>query len=148
MAILILLVGAVACIVIGTMGIGYTWFSQLLVILLVTAILFIAVRYLLSEFVYTVSDGYLEVKKISSKIPVTMASVEISGDDIIVKEKKDMSAYQVTRKEKFNVSMGATELYWYVFTVNGEKQALVLECEDSFACYLQSLIENKKSDGE
>lgn len=146
---LILVAGAIACIVLGSMGWGYKWLSQLLVFISLTALLFIAVRYVITDFVYTVShDGYLEVKKISSKIPVTMASVEISGEDIIVKEQKDMSSYGVIRKERFNVTMGAEELYWYIFTVNGEKQALILECEPAFVTYLQGLIEMKRSDGE
>ena len=132
---------AVIGIVMGGVGVGINALNQLIIIGFLTAALFVAVRYMLTDFVYKTDEGgYLEIIKISSRLPQTMASVRISRNDIIVPVKEDMSEYKVERKAVFNVSLKPLELYWYIFTVNGQRQALVLECDKAYAEYLSRLI--------
>lgn len=138
---------SVACLIMVNLHIGPNLLGQLSLICFVTGALFVAVRYLLTDFVYRTDKGYLEVIKISSKIPVTLASVRISQGDCVVKQKADMSEYKVQRRASFNLTLRAGELYWYIFEINGQRQALILECDERYAEYLRSLIASSKGEG-
>ena len=138
---------SVACLIMVNLHIGPNLLGQLSLICFVTGALFVAVRYLLTDFVYRTDKGYLEVIKISSKIPVTLASVRISQGDCAVKQKADMSEYKVQRRASFNLTLRAGELYWYIFEINGQRQALILECDERYAEYLRSLIASSKGEG-
>ncbi len=125
--------------------IGYTLMNQLMVLIFATAGVY-ALRYVIYDYVYSLDEkeGYLEVIRVGSKLPRTFASVKISSSDLVIKAQKDMGEYRHIKKERFNLTMfpGLSDLYWYIFTVNGERQALVLECEDSFAEILKTYIKN------
>ena len=128
-------------IVMSGVGVGVNSLNQLIIIGFLTAAVFVAIRYLLTDFVYKTDEGgYLEIIKIGSKIPQTLASVKISRNDMIVPVKEDMSEYKVERKAVFTVNLKPSESYWYIFTVNGQRQALVIECDKGYVEYLTRLI--------
>ena len=137
------IVMAAVCVAAEVTGIGIKLVDQTLIVVFLTCALYVYIRFALSDFVYTVSDdGYLEVIKITAKIPKTLASVKMSSSDIIVREEKDMSAYSfVKRKERFNLTMFAKNCRWYIFELNGVKQALILEGDDDFFDFLQRRID-------
>lgn len=123
--------------------IGYTFMNQLTVLVAATAAIY-TLRYLIFDYVYTVDDGYIEVVRVGSKLPKTFASVKMSKEDLVVREEKDMSRYGVVKKERFRATLfgGSENMYWYIFTLDGERQALILECEPSFAEFLKNYIKN------
>ncbi len=143
----IYLVVIVVAFVLEALDMGYTFLNQLTVLTVATAAVY-TLRYVIFDYVYSVDEeeGYLEVIRVGSKLPKTFASVKMSKDDLVVKEEKDMSIYNVTKKERFNATMfaGSENMYWYIFTLNGERQALILECEEAFCEYLKNQIKNIK----
>lgn len=136
------IVMAAVCVVAEVTGVGIKLVDQTLIVLFLTFALYVYTRFVLADFVYTVTDdNYLEVVKITAGIPKTLASVKMSKNDIIVKEEKDMSARSdVKRKERFNLTMLAKNCRWYIFEINGTKQALILEGDDDFFDFLQKRI--------
>ena len=81
---------AVIGIVMSGVGVGVNSLNQLIIIGFLTAAVFVAIRYLLTDFVYKTDEGgYLEIIKIGSKIPQTLASVKISRNDMIVNKQSE-----------------------------------------------------------
>lgn len=137
-----LVVAAFICIITEVLGIGVSLLDQILIVLFLSAALYVYIRFVLTDFVYNVTDdGYIEIVKITAKIPKTLASVKICRSDLIVREEKDMKSYSyVKKKERFNLTLCGHSNRWYIFEMNGEKQALVLEGDDKFFAFLQDKI--------
>lgn len=142
-----LLAIALCFVVFASMGWGYLWLNQLGTIGSLTALIFIAVRYILTDFVYFFPESadVLEVRRISGRLPYTVARIEISADDIILPYTKNLKKeHGLKLFENGCASLFPEESYVYICTLNGKKAGVRLECKADLAALLEQAIEKKK----
>lgn len=142
----ILLAIALCFVVFANMNWGYLWLNQLGTIGFLTALIFLAVRYILAEFVYLFPDSedVLEVRRISGRLPTTVARIEISADDIILPYTKDLKkTHRLEMLENCCPSLFPEESYVYICTLNEKKIGVRLECKADFVEMLEGAIEKK-----
>ncbi len=132
---------------IAAFQIEYKVISQSLVFVVVAGIIYIAMRYVLYEYTYTVSSDALEVSRVAGRIPSVLLLIEIDENDVLVKidSKKDLKKYDVKRTENVCANLAPRDrLYAYITTVNGKKTAVLLETDELFALALTERINMKK----
>ena len=124
-------------------GIGFALVNELLIIAFFTAAVYVLIRHVLTDYVYNVTDdGYLQVVKITSGIPKTLASVKMSRNDIVVKVEKNMKKKHpdVVKTARYDLTLFSAKNSWYIFESEGKKYALVLEGDEPFFDYLRERI--------
>ncbi len=147
MLLAIFALAALAAFITDAFSLGMRAVNQFIMLSALTACVFVAVRYILADFIYKTDDDgeYLEIIRVTSRLPQTNASVKISPADKIVRLTGSKEALKdVQKKMYFNLSFMPEELYAYIFTYEGVRQALILECDGRYAEYIESLIQRSK----
>lgn len=146
----VLLAIALCFAVFANMGWGYLWLNQLGTVGALTALIFIAVRYILTDFVYLLpeNEAIFEVKRISGRLPYTLARIEISaGDRILPYAKGIAKAEGLKQFENGCPSLFPDESYVYITETEGKKVGVRLQCKHDFVELLEKAIE-KAADSE
>lgn len=128
----------------GNMGWGYLWLNQLGAIGFLTAVIFLAVRYILTDFIYIIPENerILEVKRISGRLPTTVARIEIGAGDVILPYTKGLKKAQALEMfENCCPGLFPEESYVYICVLNEKKVGVRLECKADFAELLEKAIE-------
>lgn len=128
----------------SSMGWGYLWLNQLGTVGALTVLIFLAVRYILTDFVYLFpeSEDVLEVRRISGRLPYTVARIEIGANDVILPYTKALKKEQgLALFENGCPSLFPEESYVYICTLNGKKVGVRLECKRDFVEMLEKAIE-------
>ena len=143
---IILFLLLIALAVIAALGLEYKAISQGLVFAVAAGILYIATRYMLCEYTYTLSDDKFEVSRLSGKIPNVLILLDISENDSIVRisGRKDLKKYGVIRSENVCANLAPHGLYAYISTADDKKTAILLECDELFALAVSERINMKK----
>ncbi len=118
--------------------------NQLGTVVALTALVYLLLRYALTDFVYTLpeSEPVLTVTKIAGRLPRAVADLRLSrGDCLIPYEKGAAKREGIIRTENFCVSLFPEESWLYVTVIEGKKVALRLECKADTAAYLQAAID-------
>jgi|GEM_PF-2443902 len=140
----ILAVCAAICAVAEGTGMGRSLINEFLLVVFITAVLYVFIRHVLADYVYHVTDnGCLDIVKITANVPKTLASVKISAGDMIVKAEKDMRKKhpEIAKIERYDLTLFSVNNYWYIFDQGGVKYALILECDEGFVKYLRDRID-------
>lgn len=139
----VLLAMALCFAIFASMDWGYLWLNQLGMIGSLTALIFVAVRYILTDFVYILpeSKAILEVKRISGRLPYTVARVEIRATDKILPYVKGIAKTEGLQCfENCASSLLPEESYVYIGTVDGKKAGVRIECKKDFVKLLEEAI--------
>ena len=136
----------IALAVIAALGLEYKAISQGLVFIVAAGILYVATRYMLCEYTYTVSNDKFEVSRLSGRIPNLLVSLDISDKDRIVKisGRKDLKAYGVSKIENLCANLAPHGLYAYISVSDDKKTAIPIECDELFALAVSERINMKK----
>ena len=131
---------------IASLGLDYQIISQGLVFIVATGILYIATRYMLYRYTYTVSEDKFEVSRISGRIPNVLILLDISENDSIVRIscRKDLKKYGVNKIENVCANLAPHGLYAYISVSEGKKTAILIECDELFALAVSERINMKK----
>lgn len=144
----VLLAVALCFALFASMGWSYLWLNQLGTVGSLTALIFLAVRYILTDYIYLFPDkneGVFEVKRISGRLPYTLARIEISADDVILPYTKELRrAQKLEQFENACASLFPEESYVYICVIDGKKVGVRLECKADFVELLEGAIERKK----
>lgn len=132
--------------VIAALGLDYKAVSQGLVFIVASGILYIATRYMLCQYTYTVSTDKFEVSRLSGKIPNVLVMLDISESDSIVRidSKKNLKKYGVTKIENVCANLAPHGLYAYISEFEGKKTAILIECDELFYLAVSERINMKK----
>ena len=125
-------------------GIGPNGINQLGMLVALTALVYLLVRYALTDFVYQLSDedNCFTVTKVSGKRPSTVADLRLSqGDRVVPYEKGIQKKLGIARIENYCVSLFPEESYLLLFRIEGKLVALRLECKEDVARKLTRRIE-------
>lgn len=139
----VLLAMALCFAVFASMGWGYLWLNQLGTVGALTALIYLAVRYVLTDYIYFFPESadILEVRRISGRLPVTVARIEISvGDRLIPYSKTLKKDEKLECFENCCTSLFPEESYVYICTLNEKRVGIRLECEADFVKMLQRAI--------
>ncbi|MBQ5601447.1 MAG: hypothetical protein IIU77_01350 [Clostridia bacterium] len=136
----------IALAVIAALNLEYKVVSQGLVFVVAAGILYIAMRYMLAQYTYTVSEDSFEVSRLLGKIPNTLILAEISENDSIVRisGRKDLKKYGVTKIENVCANLAPHGLYAYISVSEGKKTAILIECDELFYLAVSERINMKK----
>lgn len=132
--------------VIAALDLDYKVVSQGLVFIVAAGILYIATRYMLCQYTYTVSEDKFEVSRLSGRIPNVLILIDISENDSLVRitGKKDLKKYGVTRTENVCANLAPHGLYAYISVSEGKKTAILIECDELFSLAVSERINMKK----
>lgn len=143
----VLLAVALCFALFASMGWGYLWLNQLGTIGALTALIFVAIRYILTDYIYLFpeSGDILEVRRISGKLPVTVVRIEIGAGDRLLPYSKELKKTQgLELFENCCVSLFPEESYVYICMLNGKKVGVQLECKADLVEMLEKSIAQKK----
>lgn len=118
--------------------------NQLGVLVFLTALIFLLVRFALTDFIYQLpeEENRLTIKTVRGKLPRTAAEVILRKIDRIVPYEKDIPKKEgIRRTENFCVSLFPEESYLYITFLDGKKTALRLECREDIARLIRARIE-------
>ena len=120
----------------------YTVITQTIGLLLCSLGIFVMYRYALTTFNYVVEDGELTVHKISGKRINAVARVALSRCESLIRIEKDTLKGKRFRggKYKYTVNYAPVATYLLTFRDAEHEVALILECNESFAAALSSLM--------
>ena len=132
--------------VIAALDLDYKAVSQGLVFAVSAGILYIATRYMLCQYTYTVSNDKFEVSRLSGKIPNVLIQIEIGEQDSLVRisGKKDLKKYGVLRTENVCANLAPHGLYAYISVSEDKKTAILIECDELFSLAVSERINMKK----
>lgn len=127
--------------------------NQLGTLVFLTAMIFLLVRYALTDFIYQLPDeeNRLTIKTVRGKLPRTAAEIPLQKTDRLLPYAKDLCKKEgIRRQENFCVSLFPEESYLYVTVLNGERTAIRLECRQDVAERIAARIEAlpAKEEGE
>ena len=115
---------------------GFLWVNQLGAILNITILLYLLIRYAMTDFIYILPDegAYLTVKKLRGNLPQTVAELELTQNCKIVPYSKEiLKQEKVAYTENFCVSLSPKESYLLITAMDNRKIALRLECKQDVA---------------
>ena len=124
--------------------IGPNGVNQLGMLIAFTALIYLLVRYALTEFVYQLSEegNSLTVIKIAGKRPQTVADIRLSrGDRIISYDKAAAKKLGIRQTENYCVSLFPEESWLFLTLIDGKLTALRLECREDVAQRIRQRIE-------
>lgn len=136
----------IALAVIAALDLDYKVVSQGLVFIVAAGILYVAMRYMLAQYTYTVSADSFEVSRLLGKIPNVLILAEISENDSLVRisGRKDLKKYEVTKIENVCANLAPHGLYAYISVSEGKKTAILIECDELFYLAVSERINMKK----
>lgn len=118
--------------------------NQLGTVVFLTALIFLLVRYALTDFIYQLPDeeNRLTVKTVRGRLPRTAAELPLQKGDRILPYTKELCKKEgIRRRENFCVSLFPEESYLYITVQSGEKIAIRLECRQDVAERIRERIE-------
>lgn len=122
---------------------GFVAINELGAILTVTALLYLLIRYAMTDFVYILPEtgAHFTVKKLRGNLPQTAAEVDLTPDCKIVpyskaNYRKEKAAYM----ENYCVSLCPAQSYLLFVTLENRKIALRLECKQDVADLIAARI--------
>lgn len=121
--------------------------TQGLVFSVAAGIIYMAMRYMLYQYTYTVSNDTFQVSRVAGRIPAVLVSVEITKDDLFIRTlgRKQLKESGVVRIENACANLAPHErLYAYITTVNGRKTAILVETDELYALAVNERINMKK----
>ena len=122
---------------------GFVAINELGAILTITVLLYLLIRYAMTDFVYILpeSGAHLTVKKLRGNLPQTAAEVDLTADcKIIPYSKEAIRKEKVAYTENFCVSLHPVETYALIATIDGRRIALRLECKKDVADLIAARI--------
>lgn len=146
----ILIAVAAVFLLMANFGLGYLWLNQLGAILVITILLYLLIRYAMTEFIYLLPDegAHLTVKKLRGSLPQTVAEVDLADCKLLPYSKEGLKQEKVAYTENFCVSLFPEETYLLITTVDNRKIALRLECQKDVAEILRNRIAGTPSSEE
>lgn len=131
--------------ILAYLKVGPQGVNQLGTLVFLTALIYLLVRYAMTEFVYQLPDGenIFAVSKVGGKIPHTVADLRLSrGDRIIPYEKGIRKKEGIGRMENYCVSLFPEESWLYITRINGKTVGLRLECRADVAELIRARIDS------
>ncbi len=123
----------------------YAAFIQLAAVACAAYSLFVLIRYVLTDYLYTVEDGHFTVHKINGKKSVCVADIELSDmkSELFTTEryKKDDIARRIYT---FIKNPGDEKLRYIICNFGTEECALLIEPDEFFEAQLQNQINEWK----
>ena len=122
---------------------GFVAINELGAILTVTVLLYLLIRYAMTDFVYILPEtgAHLTVKKLRGNLPQTAAEVDLTPDcKILPYSKEAFRREKAAYMENFCVSLYPAETYLLFVTLNDRKIALRLECKRDVADLIAARI--------
>lgn len=139
----ILIAIAAVFLIMANFDLGYLWINQLGAVLNITILLYLLIRYVMTDFVYILPDegAHLTVKKLRGNLPQTVAEVDLTADCKIVPYSKEvLKQERVAYTENFCVSLSPEETYLLITPMDNRKIALRLECKRDVADRIRDRI--------
>lgn len=139
----ILLAIAVLFLTMANLGWGFIWLNQLGAILHITVLLYLLIRYAMTDFVYILPEegAHLTIKKLRGNLPQTVAEIDLIGDcKVIPYTKENIRREKVAFTENYCVSLSPQSSYALIATVNERRIALRLECQQDVADLISARI--------
>ena len=130
--------------ILSYLKVGPLSLNQLGVVVFLTAMVFLLIRYALTDFIYQLPDEEhrLTIKTVRGKLPRTAAEISLQkGDRIIPYEKDTCKKENIQQMENYCVSLFPEESYLYITVINGKKTALRLECREDVAERIRARID-------
>lgn len=130
--------------ILSYLKVGPLSLNQLGTVIFLTALIFLLIRYALTDFIYQLPDeeNRLTVKTVRGKLPRTAAEIPLRKIDRIVPYEKDIVKKEgIERMENYCVSLFPEESWVYITVLNGKKSALRLECREDVADRIRERIE-------
>lgn len=124
--------------------IGPNGVNQLGMLVALTALVYLLVRYALTDFVYQLSyeDNSFTITKVGGKRPRTVADICLSrGDRILPYEKGAKKKLGIALIENYSVSLFPEESWLFLTVIDGKRTALRLECREDVAQRIRQRIE-------
>ncbi len=136
----------IALTVIAALDLDYKVISQGLVFVTAAGIIYIATRYMLCQYTYTLSEDKFEVSRLSGRIPNVLILLDISENDSLVRiySRKDLKKYGVNKTENVCANLAPHGLYAYISVSESKKTAILIECDELFALAVSERINMKK----
>ncbi|MBQ7355448.1 MAG: hypothetical protein IJW62_08025 [Clostridia bacterium] len=133
------------------LNVGPNGVNQLGMLATLTALIYLLIRYALTEFVYQLSeeDNIFTVTKVGGKRPRTVADLRLSrGDRILPYEKGTCKKLGVMRTENYCVSLFPRESWLLLTVIDGSLIALRLECREDVARLIRERIDSLPQEDE
>ncbi|MBO5779259.1 MAG: hypothetical protein J6R82_06810 [Clostridia bacterium] len=118
--------------------------NQLGTVLFLTALIFLLVRYALTDFIYQLpeEENRLTIKTVRGRLPRTAAEIKLCKRDRILPWEKGLAKKEgIQQMENFCVSLFPEESYLYLTVLGGKKTALRLECSKDVADLIRARID-------
>lgn len=149
----VLLLIAAVFLIMANFSLGFVWLNQLGAIGSITAMIYLMVRYIMTDFVYQLPEtgAHFSVKKLRGNLPQTVAEIDLTpADRIIPYDKNALRKESVTHTENFCVSLFPEESWLLITSIGGKKIALRLECKADVAEKIRERIAaaNAKEEAE
>ena len=122
---------------------GFVAINELGAILTVTVLLYLLIRYAMTDFVYILPEtgAHLTVKKLRGNLPQTVAEVDLTSDcKILPYSKEAFRREKAAYMENYCVSLHVEQSYLLFVTLNNRKVALRLECKQDVADLIAARI--------
>ncbi len=131
---------------ISAFGLENTLVSQAILFTVVAAVIYIAMRYMIYEYTYAVSDELFEVSRVAGRVPHLIVRIDISENDRLVPftSKKELKNEGVMRFENTCANLSPYPVYAYITELDEKKRAILLECDELFAMAVSERINMKK----
>lgn len=146
-----LLVIVLAFWILSYLKIGPNGVNQLGVLVFLTALVYLLVRYALTDFVYQLSEkgDVFTVTKVGGKLPRTVADIRLSPCDRVIPYGKDVCKKEGIRQtENYCVSLFPEERWMLVTEINGKTVGLILECQADTAALIRNGIAALPTEGD
>ena len=128
-------------------GINFRALGQSLLFIIVAAILYVATRYVIYEYTYSLSEDRFEVSRLAGRIPQVLCSVEIDEKDELIRisgQRELKQLYGKIRIENGCANLAPMGLYAYVTETHGKKTAILIESDELFALAITERINMKR----
>ncbi|MBQ8382527.1 MAG: hypothetical protein IJX47_04900 [Clostridia bacterium] len=137
--------------ILSYLNVGPKAVNQLGMLITLTALVYLLVRYALTEYVYQLPDegNIFTVTKVGGKLPRTVADIRLSrGDRVVLFEKDIRKKEGIERMENYCVSLFPEESWLFLTRIDGRKVALRLECRADVAGRIRARIESLPEEDE
>lgn len=122
---------------------------QLTAIICATYSLFLLIKYVIPDYLYTLENGKLTIHKLTKTQSVCVADINISDAicEALTTEQYKASTYakKVNKVYKFIKNPDSSDIRYLLFTNVCENYAIIIEPDDIFCRALNKEIENHKN---
>ncbi len=139
----VLIAIATVFLVMANFKLGFVWINELGAILTITILLYLLIRYAMTDFVYILPEtgAHLTVKKLRGNLPQTVAEVDLTADcKVLPYSKEALRREKVAYVENYCVSLHPEETYVLIAVIDSRKIALRLECKKDVADIIAARI--------